>query len=88
MLTYPVGRVNPAVVIAAGLVAMIFNAANEFAVARFLKKEITFTQIYDLIERAMSNVTFNEAPDLDTVLKTEKEVYEYLRSVLDQWGSA
>ena len=71
-----------------GNMPVIFNAANEFAVARFLKKEITFTQIYDLIERAMSNVTFNEAPDLDTVLKTEKEVYEYLRSVLDQWGSA
>ena len=71
-----------------GNMPVIFNAANEFAVARFLKKEITFIQIYDLIESAMSNVTFNDAPDLDTVLKTEKEVYEYLSSDLGQWGSA
>ncbi len=65
-----------------GNMPVIFNAANEFAVARFLNREITFTQIYELIERAMSGVKLVSAPDLETVLETERKVYEYLSDYL------
>ena len=65
-----------------GNMPVIFNAANEFAVARFLNREITFTQIYELIERAMSGVELVSAPDLETVLETERKVYEYLSDYL------
>lgn len=65
-----------------GNMPVIFNAANEFAVAGFLKKEITFTQIYELIERAMDGVGFKDSPDLETVLETEHEVYGFLTDYL------
>ena len=67
---------------AGGNMPVIFNAANEFAVAGFLKKEITFTQIYELIERAMDGVGFKNSPDLETVLETEREVYGFLTDYL------
>lgn len=67
---------------AGGNMPVIFNAANEFAVACFLNKKITFTQIYEIIERAMSGVAFKDAPDLDTVLQTEREVYDFLKAYL------
>lgn len=65
-----------------GNMPVIFNAANEFAVARFLKKEITFVQIYELIERAMDKVDYKDASDLDTIFETEKQVYSFLSDYL------
>ena len=61
-----------------GNMPTIFNAANELAVSRFLKGDIGFVRIYDMIEKAMSEVVFKENPSLDEVLMTEKEVYGLL----------
>ncbi len=54
------------------------NAANEYAVARFLKKDIAFFQIYDMIEYAMSKHRVIKHPDLSQILETERETYERL----------
>lgn len=54
------------------------NAANEYAVARFLKKDIAFLQIYDMIEYAMSKHRVIKHPDLSQILETERETYERL----------
>ena len=54
------------------------NAANESAVARFLKKDIAFLQIYDMIEYAMSKHQVIKHPDLSQILETERETYERL----------
>ena len=54
------------------------NAANEYAVARFLKKDIAFLQIYDMIEYAMSKHQVIKHPDLSQILETERETYERL----------
>ena len=56
----------------------IFNAANELAVSRFLKGDICFVQIYEMIEKAMSDVDYKDDPDIEEVLMTEKEVYRVL----------
>ena len=53
-------------------------AANEYAVARFLKKDIAFLQIYDMIEYAMSKHKVIKHPDLSQILETERETYERL----------
>lgn len=54
------------------------NAANEFAVAKFLNKEIGFTDIYRMIEYAMEHHSFIKNPSLDDILETEKETYSIL----------
>ena len=56
----------------------IFNAANEKAVALFLNKKISFTDIYRLIEESMNNIEIINNPNLDEILYTEQEVYKYL----------
>lgn len=61
-----------------GSMLTVMNAANEYAVAKFLKKDIGFLQIYDMIEYAMHHHTKTDAPDLDTILAVEQETYEKL----------
>ena len=61
-----------------GSMLTAMNAANENAVARFLKKDIAFLQIYDMIEYAMSKHQVIKHPDLSQILETERETYERL----------
>lgn len=61
-----------------GSMLTAMNAANEYAVARFLKKDIAFLQIYDIIEYAMSKHRVIKHPDLSQILETERETYECL----------
>lgn len=61
-----------------GSMLTAMNAANEYAVARFLKKDIVFLQIYDMIEYAMSKHQVIKHPDLSQILETERETYERL----------
>ena len=61
-----------------GSMLTAMNAANEYAVARFLNKDIAFLQIYDMIEYAMSKHQVIKHPDLSQILETERETYERL----------
>lgn len=61
-----------------GNVPTVFNAANEYAVRCFLNKKITFLQIYDMIEYAMSVIPFIDNPNIEQILETEQSVYERL----------
>ena len=61
-----------------GSMTTVMNAANEFAVAKFLKKEIGFTDIYKMIEFAMNHHLVIKNPSLDDILETEKETYSML----------
>ncbi len=61
-----------------GSMTTVMNAANEYAVARFLRREIGFTDIYRMIESAMEHHVFIENPSLDDILQTERETYERL----------
>lgn len=60
----------------------VMNAANEYAVAKFLNREIRFTDIYAMIEYAMDQHVFIKNPSLDDILETEKETY----AVLEKWN--
>ncbi len=61
-----------------GNMPTIFNAANEKAVALFLNKKISFTDIYRLIDNSMKEIEYINNPTLDEILYTESEVYKYL----------
>jgi 1-deoxy-D-xylulose-5-phosphate reductoisomerase len=51
----------------------IMNAADEVAVHAFLREEITFLQIPELIEQCMSKVSFKENPSMDDYELTDIE---------------
>ncbi len=61
-----------------GTMPTVMNAANEYAVAKFLNKEIKFLQIYDMIEHAMKYHNRVGNPSLSEILEAEKETYARL----------
>ena len=65
-----------------GSMPTVLNAANEFAVARFLKGQCRFLDIYDIIEYAMDKHEGNviAQPSLEDILDTEKWTDEILFS--------
>lgn len=64
---------------AGGSMPTVFNAANEEAVSHFLKNEIEFLDIYDLIEGAMDDHDLIASPSLDQILETEEAAREGVR---------
>ncbi len=64
---------------AGGSMPTAFNAANEEAVALFLKDKIEFLDIYDLIEKAMAAHQVIPNPTLEQILQTEKEARENVK---------
>ena len=63
---------------AGGSMPTVFNAANEMAVKAFLKGDIRYLEIYDMIERAMDHHVRIDNPDVAAILAAEKETYDYL----------
>ena len=61
-----------------GNVPTIYNAANEKAVALFLDRKISYLAITELIEECMGQIAFIDHPDLEQILETERQVYEYI----------
>ena len=61
-----------------GTMPTVFNAANERAVAKFLKGEIKYTDIVRSIEKCMDAHKVSAHPDLEEILATEQWVYSCL----------
>ncbi len=64
-LAYEAGR-------AGGILPTVFNAANEAAVARFLRREIPFLAIEEIIEDVLNRDWPAGEPDLETILETDR----------------
>lgn len=62
-----------------GTMPTVFNAANERAVAKFLKGEIKYTDIVRFIEKCMDAHKVSAHPDLEEILATEQWVYSILQ---------
>lgn len=62
-----------------GNIPTAFNAANEYAVARFLKDEIGFYDIPAMIDEAMQACSFVRDPSVEEILETEAKTYELLK---------
>ncbi len=72
-LAYEAGRQG-------GSVPTVYNAANEYAVGRFLRKEISYLTIIDMIEGAMAHHKKVDCPDVEQILAAEQETYDYIES--------
>jgi 1-deoxy-D-xylulose-5-phosphate reductoisomerase len=57
---------------AGGTLGAVFNAANEVAVDRFLKEEITYLDIYRTVHRVVEAHTNITQPTLEQVLEADK----------------
>lgn len=55
-----------------GTAPTVFNAANEIAVARFLKGEIAFLTIEDIIADALEQHETIAVPDLETIHEVDR----------------
>jgi 1-deoxy-D-xylulose-5-phosphate reductoisomerase len=71
-LAYEAGRIG-------GSMPTVYNAANEWAVAEFLKGKIGFLDIPSLIEEAMRQHKTILNPTLKEILNTEQQTYDFIR---------
>ncbi len=65
-----------------GNMPCIVNAANEIANRAFIEDKITFHRISEIIEQAMSHVSYSTDSSLETYLLTDKETREYAKTLL------
>ncbi|WP_071145561.1 1-deoxy-D-xylulose-5-phosphate reductoisomerase [Bacteroides ihuae] len=65
-----------------GNMPCILNAANEIVVAAFLRDEISFLGMSDVIEKAMSRVSFVKTPMLDDYMATDSETRCMVREMI------
>ena len=64
-----------------GTAPCILNAANEVAVDKFLNKEIKFSHIPLLINKALDKVKNSVSPDLGTIFECDRQTRELVREL-------
>lgn len=67
-----------------GSMPTVYNAANEKAVSLFLDGRIGYLQITELIEASMRHHKTIENPDVEQILRTEAETYDYILTEVQQ----
>ena len=72
-LAYKAGREG-------GSLPTVLNAANELAVSKFLKREVKYLEIMEIIEDCMNAHKKIANPSLEQILHTEAETYERIES--------
>ncbi|KIR01382.1 1-deoxy-D-xylulose 5-phosphate reductoisomerase [Lachnospiraceae bacterium TWA4] len=72
-LAYQAGKLG-------GSMPTVYNAANEWAVARFLDKKIGYLDIIRIIEESMEHHTLIENPTVESILAVENETYQFIES--------
>lgn len=65
-----------------GNVPCVLNAANEIAVAAFLKEQIRFVEIPRIIEKTINNISFIEHPTYTDYVNTNAEARKYAASLI------
>ena len=65
-----------------GNMACIMNAANEAAVAAYLKGRIGFYEITDIVERCMDDGPFIASPDMDDIFRTNDETLKMAEDLI------
>ena len=65
---------------AGGIMPTVLNAANEAAVALFLRDKIKFAQIGDIVEACLSKYDNHPASDIDDIITADREVRDKIKS--------
>ncbi len=67
-----------------GNLACTMNAANEIAVAAYLREEISFYGISDIVAETMDGVEFVASPSLDDIFATNEAAKEYASALIEK----
>ncbi len=67
-----------------GNMPCIINAANEVVVAAFLRDEISFPGMSDVIEKTMSRVSFLPKPSYEDYVATDREARRVAKELLNE----
>ena len=67
-----------------GTAPLVFNAANEVAVAAFLRNQIGFTEISDIIENTLNTADFPHASSLENLLTFNQEIRLQASAILQK----
>ena len=78
-LAYDAGKIG-------GSMPCVLNAANEVAVNAFLRGQIKFLQIYDVIEEAMSRRAVIKNPTLESLTAEDSEVRKFANDLITAGG--
>lgn len=70
---FPCLRLAREAILAGDWAPVTLNAANEIAVASFLKKQIRFTDIAGVIEHALGQMSAVPVPDLQAIVETDRQ---------------
>jgi len=65
-----------------GTMPCVLNAANEIAVESFLKDQIGFLQMSEVIEQCLGNCSFIAKPSLDDLYRSDEEARQYAREII------
>ena len=66
------------VINAGGTAPCVLNAANEVAVDKFLNRQIKFSQIAELIDKALNNIENHSDPDIDTIFDCDEKTRKFV----------
>ena len=69
----------------AGNSPCILNAANEVAVEAFLKDQIGFLQMSEVVEKCLNKVSHISSPSVDDYFETDKETRLIALEIIDKW---
>ncbi len=64
-----------------GTAPCILNAANEVAVNKFINKKIKFSQISELIKKALDKIENHSDPDIETIFRCDKDTREFVSTL-------
>ncbi len=70
-----------------GNMACIMNAANEAAVDAFLKEQIGFYDITDVVQECMAGAEFACNPDLETIFETNDAAFAHAKEIIKRVSS-
>ena len=73
MEKFPCIRIAYDSIKAGGNIPCIMNAANEIAVAAFLRDRIRFTEIPSVIEKTIGKCNFVAKPDIDDIFESDRQ---------------
>lgn len=65
-----------------GTAPCILNAANEIAVSKFLNKEIKFSHISLLINKALDRVEVQNSPGLETIIDCDRKTRQFITELI------
>ena len=82
MQAFPCLRLARDCAMAGGTACPVMNGANEEAVAMFLRDQIGFYDIYDLVSKAVDTVPFIKDPTLEQILESDRLARQAVRNMM------